>query len=97
MHLRRRDDLGLAAAGEGTQDLDDERGLQHPQVVQDSPPTDLTGPGESSGFEQPAALRQQQFEQPLKTMPPFEPEQFLDSLRPVSVHPFLELALRQLV
>src|ERR1035438_80018 len=53
--------------------------------------------GEAGGFKDPSALCQHQFDELLKRTAALQPEQFLDVLRPVSVHPLLKISLRELI
>ena len=91
-----RDDLGRPPTREGADGMHDEGGLEDGHVVGDRRAAHLAGPGEGGGLEDAPALGQEELDQPLKRVAPFEPEQLENVLGPVGVQPFLKIALGKL-
>src|SRR3972149_4627083 len=93
--LRGRNDLRRAARAIWTKHVHDEGRLQHRQIVGNCGAPHLAGPGEGRRLKYPATLSHQQLSKLLKGAAPLQPKELLDVLRPVRVHPFLELTLRE--
>ena len=92
IHLGRRHDFGGAAMAEGAQYMHHMGCLQHRQIIVHRRTTRLALAGKTRCLVHAAALHQQQFEKLLEGVALFEPEQFLNIARPVSIQPLLVIA-----
>ena len=77
--------------------MDDEGGFEYRQIVGNGRPADLTGSGKTGRLKYASALSEQEFSKTLKGMPSFKPEEFLNILGPVGIHPFLEISFGSLL
>ena len=84
-------DLGRFVAAEWTDDMGDKCGFQDGQIVGDGCSADLARPGEARGFEDAAALGQDQLKEFLKRMFPFQPKELEYILGPEGIEPFREI------
>src|ERR1700730_7435914 len=74
--------------------MGDERCLKNAEVVCDGWPAYFAGAGKSSGVKDAAALCHDKLGESLERISPLQTKEFLDILRPISVHPFLKIAFR---
>src|SRR5712691_10673448 len=90
-----RDDFCRAIGTKRPNHMHHEGRLQHGQIIRDRRAADLTGAGEFGSFKDPAALRHEEFGKFLERVTSLQPKEFLHVLRPIGVHPLLEVPFRE--
>src|SRR5271157_65341 len=97
VHLRGRHDLICSMRAEGADYVGYKRRLQDLQISTDCRAAHCTGTRKAGSFKDPAALGQHQLDELLERTAALQPEQFLDVLGPVGVHPLLKITLGELI
>ena len=93
INFRRGNNFRGAATAKGPNHVSNKCRFKRAQVVGNGGTAHFARAGKSGGVKDAAALHHGKFRKSLEGVSPLQTEQFLDVFGPISVHPFLEIAL----